>query len=101
MHIKHEVVIDDLNKIEYTFWIVLDHAYDFDAVLDRFEIRKRESKRHSWKVIKFYDRLQNRSSTLLESEVEVTDEIERAVKDELIAMIENVQFKKWSQAKRN
>lgn len=62
-----EKTIDDLTLEKFTF-ITLDHK----LYLDTYSIRKRESKRHTYKLIKLYNRLSTRDSSMTEDEVPFT-----------------------------
>lgn len=66
---------------------------DVFLVLDGYSLLERATKRHSWKAIEWYRRLDNRGSTLKYSGVQVPDDVIKEVKDQIITAIEFVDLK--------
>jgi hypothetical protein len=85
-----EKVIDDLTTEQFHFYQTENKLY-----LDKYYLMKRENtKQRSYKVIKRYDRLMERDSTLTEAQVPFTDEIKAlAIKQ----YVDSIKCLKWSE----
>jgi hypothetical protein len=55
--------------------------------LNRYEVLNRETTRHKFKIVKFYDRLKERDSNLKEDEVPFTEEIKNKALNECISKL--------------
>ncbi|MEB3150553.1 MAG: hypothetical protein VKL60_16265 [Sphaerospermopsis sp.] len=63
--------------------------------LDGYSLLQKESKRHkTFKVLKYYDRLSSRDSTMLESEVPFTDELKQQALSQFVSKIKVL---RWSE----
>ena len=90
MGVEIEKVIDELNK-EIWFFVLIRNT----LFLDGYELLCRESTRkRKYNVIKRYDRLQRRYSTIEESEVPLTSEIK---KEALQTYFDTIDCRKWSE----
>ncbi|MBW4460465.1 MAG: hypothetical protein KME47_09520 [Nodosilinea sp. WJT8-NPBG4] len=76
-----------LSLVEYRFYLM-----DTILYLDDYTEYNRPSKRHSFKSVKSYARLDKRRSTIDVSEVPLTEEIKQ---DALNAYISKLQVKLW------
>jgi hypothetical protein len=77
-----EIIKDDLNKEIYRFYqnkMVFTLSYYFKQT--------RQSKRHGWRSILFYDRTFKRNSNISEHEIPLTDEVIRMVTGKAIQEI--------------
>lgn len=72
MRITIERKIDDLTTEMFYFWL-----NDLVLILDSYIVVKRKTKRHKGEILKKYDRLRGRESTLSETDVPFTEEIKQ------------------------
>jgi len=74
-----ERAVDDLHKEEWTFWY-----NDGNGVLylDGYTAWERKTRRHGWKAVTVWRRLDRRDNTMAESDVPFTDEIRERAKKE-------------------
>lgn len=86
-----EIIQDELNKVQFTFYF---DDYRYTLFLNKYLVFKRETKRHGWKCVSFYDRLNDRNSKIKESEVPLTEEIKQQALNEFFKIIT---VKKWSE----
>ncbi len=82
--------IDELTFEKWRF-IFLDKT----IYLDAYYLLQKESKRHkNFKVLKKYERLSRRDSTMIETEVPFTDEIKTEALNQFVSKIKVI---KWSE----
>lgn len=85
MRIEIEDVKTDLERDVYTFWIV-----DFNLILDSYKVQFRESKKHKFKNLKTYERIDKRNSTMKLSDFEIPsyieDDVKEMVKNKLVVL---------------
>jgi tRNA isopentenyl-2-thiomethyl-A-37 hydroxylase MiaE len=89
MNVILDVPVDDFHKKEYIFWF-----YDNRDVLylDKYYECERKTKRHAWKIVKKYDRIDNRYNEIKASEVPLTEELKEQAKK---ILIDSIQVKLW------
>jgi len=78
-----EIIIDDLNKKVYQFY---QDGMRFR--LNYYSEKHRQTKRHGWKSIKYYDRLRQRDCTIKVDEIPLTDELIQIVKERAINSVQ-------------
>ena len=95
MNISIEKKIDELTTVEYRFTI-LDSTFYSSIILflDGYYVWKKEAKRHKPRLDSYYNRLNDRDSTIKESEVILTDEIKKEAMNKVIA---SMKVLKWSE----
>ena len=74
-----------------TFWL-----RENTLVLDTYIISEKETKKHKFKIVKQYDRLNERSFNLKENEVPFTSEIKL---EALTKLIDSLKIVTWSEFK--
>lgn len=88
-NITIERKIDELNKEVFSFF---DDGYIL--YLDTYCLFNRESKSHSFKKVKWYERLRQRESNIQENEVILSEDIKQRAINEVISRL---QVKYWSE----
>ncbi len=87
MRIEIEDIKTELERDVYSFWIV-----DFNMILDSYKVQYRESKKHKFKNLKSYERIDKRNSTMNLSEFEIpsyiVDDVKEMVKNRLVVLKE-------------
>ena len=90
MQILIENQIDELTTEQWYFYQTENRLY-----LDKYYLMKREDKKkRNYRVVKRYDRLMERDSTLTEAEVPFTEEIRKSAIKKYSDML---QCLKWSE----
>ena len=89
MRIELEYDMDELTKRKYVFWFDESRS---TLWVDGYHLMQRESKRHKYKTIEFYDRLRDRESTIRKEDVPLDDKIKQ---DAINKLIENVKVDYW------
>jgi len=84
------IIAEDLSRKIYSFYVE-----DFNKIwLDWYAYESRESKRHKFVRVQYYNRLEKRNSNLLEEDVILTDDIKNAIEQKIFS---SLQIKKWSE----
>ena len=78
-----EVIKDELNKEVYRFY---EDKMTFR--LSHYFKQTRQSKRHGWKSILFYDRFLNRNSNVKVEDVPLTDYVIQVVTEKAVSQIQ-------------
>ena len=75
--------LDDFTREIFTF--IMFESLKF--YLDYFALEERKTKRHKWRVTRFYDRLEKRDSTLEYIDVPLTEELINEAKAQFVQKI--------------
>ncbi len=86
-------IIKDKSELEYERWSF--YFMDNKILLDTYCVFKKETKKHkSFKCVDFYNRLNERDSSIKESEVPFYDEIK---KEALDLFVSKLSVRLWSE----
>jgi hypothetical protein len=80
-----EIIVDhgSLEREVYTFWL----ANEYHLWLDSYKYERRETTRHKFKVMKIWNRLEDRHANIKLGEFKFDDSIKQKAKEQLMAQI--------------
>lgn len=90
-------VVKDQTPLEQMKWLFWFHGGDTTIYLDSYHFYRRNTKRHAFKAVEWYTRLDQRNNTLKEENVPLPDDVKTAA---LKIFTDKITVKKWNERGR-